>query len=269
MLQTYIPKGILSEYVHMLWYWEDYHPPHPKERILPAGMIEITINLSPEPFRIDKPQQGQQVIPYAVISGAQSRFFVIETARPMSILSVWFKAGGALPFLGVAGHELANLHLPLEALWGADAMCLYEQLHKAKSVQARFLCLEAALMQRLVKSVPRHPSVGLALQRFQRMPHPPTIRSVLADIALSAPRFIQVFREDVGMTPKQFCRVVRFQRAVRLIARGGTALDVALACGYYDQSHFINDFKAFAGIVPSVYAPQSQEHPTNLPIYES
>lgn len=268
-LETYLPRSPLAHYVHMLWYWEGYHPPHPRERILPGGMMEITINLSQVPFRIyNMPApDAPQVIDGPMAAGARSTCFVIETAQPMSILSVWFKPGGAFPLFGVSGHELHNRHLPLDILWGIQAHDLYDKLMHARTTQDRFHTLEAELLRRLRISGERHPAVDYALQRFGTVPHAETVSQVVEAIGLSTTRFIQVFREDVGMTPKQFCRVQRFQHALRLIANSRIIkwADVALRCGYYDQSHFINDFRALAGITPATYKPQNREHNTNLP----
>lgn len=271
-LETYIPSGALAEYVQMLWYWEGYHPPHPAERILPAGMMEITINLTPAPFRIYDPAQSQSpfIIQGAMAAGARSTYFVVDTSRPMSILSAWFKPGGALSLLGAQGDELHNRHLSLELLWGWHARDLYSRLLEACTPLDRFRILEAALLHRLTIAHERHRAVPYALQRFTAAPHSLTIRNLLDEIALSPTRFIQVFREDVGMTPKQFCRVQRFLRSLKLITHSHreNRAEIALACGYYDQSHFTNEFRSFAGITPTHYAPQSREHNTNLPVFE-
>lgn len=267
-LVTHIPSPPLADYVEMFWHWENYHPPHPRERILPNGMMEITISLSDAPFRIQDRQTHS--IRKAMVGGMRSTPFIIDTMQPMSLLSVLFKPGGALPFFKVPGNELHNLHLPLEALWGWRAHDLYDQLLACSSPIGRFKVLERTLLAQLYHADEQHRAVRYALKLFRTTPNAPKISEVVDAISLSATRFIQVFREDVGMTPKQFCRVQRFQRALRLIADQPTInrVDVALTCGYYDQSHFTNDFHHFAGIKPSAYAPQSREHNINLPVFD-
>ena len=73
--------------------------------------------------------------------------------------------------------------------------------------------------------------------------------------ALTAKRFIDRFKLEVGMTPKRYCRIRRFQHALRLANRGCRIewTDVALDCGYFDQAHFIHDFQRFAGLTPTAY----------------
>ncbi|MEQ8677090.1 MAG: helix-turn-helix transcriptional regulator [Aggregatilineales bacterium] len=272
MLQTYIPKAPLADYVHMFWYWAGYHPPHKKERILPHGLMEMTINLADEPLVFSYPEDGYVPHPIygPIVAGARSDYFVIDTNRPASILSVWFKAGGARAFFGASANALHNQHLSLDVLWGYDAHDLYCQLLEAPSTVHRFRLLETALTNRLKRASVRHRAVDYALNAFSKQPHNITIAQIVDEIALSPTRFIQVFREEIGITPKLFCRVQRFQHALSLIAqqRHHSWTDVALRCGYFDQAHFINDFQHFAGITPTMYAPQSPDHNSNLPFFE-
>jgi AraC-like DNA-binding protein len=272
LLQTHLPPLPLAAYVEMLWYWEGYHPPHPKERILPSGVMELTINLSEEPLHVYNAQAAcaPQPICGPMVGGARSQPFVIDTARPASILSVWFKPGGARLFFGAAADELHNLHLPLAALWGSSANRLYDQLLEAPTTVARFRVLEGALLGRLARAAERHRAVSYALAAFQAAPRSHTIAEIVRQIALSPTRFIQLFREEIGMSPKLYCRVKRFQAALRLIACQPNPkwAEVALTCGYYDQAHFINEFHAFAGITPTAYAPQSRDHYSNLPVFD-
>jgi AraC-like DNA-binding protein len=83
-----------------------------------------------------------------------------------------------------------------------------------------------------------------------------TVHDVAEQIGLSQRRFSQIFREQVGLTPKVWCRVQRFQKAVRQLHAGVEVAwaELALDCGYYDQSHFANEFRAFSGIDATTYS---------------
>ena len=130
--------------------------------------------------------------------------------------------------------------------------------------------LERALLDRVVAPLDStHPAVTFAVRNFRHCPQRP-ISAVTEQIGLSDRRFIQLFFSQVGMTPKRFCRVQRFQQVLRKItgssATAAAAIDwpeIALTCGYFDQSHFIHDFRAFSGINPSTYVAnktQFQNH---------
>ena len=142
--------------------------------------------------------------------------------------------------------------------------------------QARFEILEQALLAELARGFEAHGAVGFALRRFMAAPHATTIAGVTDQIGLSPKRFIQIFRDETGFTPKVFCRIRRFQQALDLMEAASSVewAKVALDCGYFDQAHFIHDFRAFSGINPTSYlappdaASQSRAaHRTEGPIF--
>jgi AraC-like DNA-binding protein len=91
---------------------------------------------------------------------------------------------------------------------------------------------------------------------------------VTAEIGLSPRRFIELFRRQVGLPPKVFCRVRRFQNVLQMVHQR-TEIDwvrVALECGYYDQAHFIHDFQSFSGLTPSAYLAAATPHLNHVPL---
>lgn len=269
-IEFYKTHTTLSPYIHMLWYWEDYAPPHPKERILPSGLMELTINLLGHPFEVQSPSMSSIVKSPMILVGFQSEYFVIDTSRPTTILSALFKPGSAFRFFGLSARELHNQIIPLQDIWGAKADNLYNQLMETPSIEWRFQLLEQFLLNHLDEQYERHYAVNTALDMMTVGHHTYNISEIQKEVALSPPRFIQVFRDDIGVSPKIFSRLHRFRRAVDTISsqRYTNWTDIALQCGYYDQSHFINDFQSFAGITPSAYLPQDDSHNLNIPYIE-
>ena len=100
------PCAPLSDFVELLWLFENAASSHASERVLPTGTVELVINLGETAGSFD-----------AVVAGPHSRFFVLDTSRPSSIIGVHFKPGGAFPFFALPVDELRNRHVPLEALW--------------------------------------------------------------------------------------------------------------------------------------------------------
>lgn len=274
MLHEYVPKPPLSHFVNQFWLWEGYHPPHPRERILPGGAMEMLFFLADEqPLRVYYPNAPDEAHTFRgpVVAGIRSEHFLVDTRQPATILGVWFKPGGGLPFFKADAHELHNLHVSLDVLWRAqESNDLYEQIREAPTPMARFRILEQAMCAKLAEASPYHRAVGYALHAFNCAPQSQTVSQVIDEIGISPRRFIQVFSEQVGLTPKLYCRVQRFQEAIRLIARRDSIswVDIALTTGYYDQAHFIKDFQDLAGIRPTLYRPQSKEHVGNLAVLE-
>jgi AraC-like DNA-binding protein len=205
-----------------------------------------------------------------VICGPHSQPFEIETSGPATMVGVHFKPGGAFPFLDLPVGELHNSHVPLKMLWGSKANALRDRLLEAPTPAAKFRALGEALLERARSRLTWHPAVLTALTAIGSGGRPPPISDVTASVRLSPRRFIQVFRQQVGLTPKLFCRVQRFQSAVQKLAtvKHVNWTHLALDCGYYDQSHFVNEFREFSGLSPTAYHQVQINHLNHVPLVD-
>lgn len=292
--RVYVPRPPLSDVIDLFWRFDGYVSTHEKERVLPTGAMQIVISLRSNGFRVydadDTASRGS--FSGTILVGPYAESTVINTADVFSTIGIAFKPGGGRPFFRFPAHELRNREADLDAIWGAAAANeLRERLLEAgegrgagvagrgaatggavdaadgardaadkvdkadKCVDAQFAVLEAFLLERAVWPRAGHPAVAFALAEFDRVPHTRTIGDVTQQIGLSRRRFIELFENAVGLTPKRFCRLRRFQEVVGSVARGGRVewAAVASACGYFDQAHLINDFRSFSGLTPGDY----------------
>jgi AraC-like DNA-binding protein len=268
--QKYKPAWPLSDFVDVFWLYECYDVPHERERLMPDGTLELVINLREDRIRIYDPLDSSrfETIPGCVLSGPRSEFFVIDTEGTMSTMGVHFKPGGAFPFFKVPPLELSNQSVALECLWGAASAWLREQLLGAPTPAEKFLVLERCLLEQLTKPLEKHPAVSFAIGEFFGRRQSPPVSYVAERVGFSQRRFIQLFGDEVGLTPKLFCRVRRFQSVIQSV-HGHDRInwtDIALDCGYYDQAHFIHDFQSFAGITPSEYLSRRTPHVNHVPM---
>jgi AraC-like DNA-binding protein len=268
---THIPKPPLNNFVELFWFYDGFPPrAHKKERLMPDGSVEMVINLREDESRIYDPQNVEKChrLPGALICGPHSSFFVIDTAEQNSVMGIHFKPGGAFPFFRLPADELHNLHVSLEDLWGMEASLLRERLLQAPTPEQKFRVLESCLLEQAFKPLERHRAVEGALALFRNIHTAPAIAEVSDYIGISSRRLIQLFSHQVGLTPKLFCRVRRFQRILQLIHKGGEFdwADLAAGSGYFDQAHFIHDFNAFSGMTPSTYLARKTEHLNHVPI---
>lgn len=269
--RTYMPRSPLSDFVELFWSYEGYNPPHAQERVIPTGTMQLIFNLREDEFRVyDRQGYRFQSLGGCLLSGAHSKFVVIDTASQASTVGVHFKPGGAYPFLELPASELRDSDVPLDALWGAKAIELRDRLLEAETPEARFRILEQTLLAQVARPPAHHPAVALALNEFQSMPRTRTMKEISEHASLSRRRLIQLFREEVGLTPKLFCRIRRFQEVIRLLERSQRVewSDVALSCGYFDQAHFIHDFRAFSGVTPTTYLARQVEHLNHVPLLD-
>ncbi|HKV42208.1 MAG TPA: helix-turn-helix domain-containing protein [Blastocatellia bacterium] len=269
LFRTYKPGPPLSDFVEALWSFEGYDAPHLRERVLPQGSMDLVINL-----RDDRLRTYESNSPYTartfrgcLVSGARSEFVIIE--KPSTLMAgVSFKPGGAFPFFNLPVGELYNQQVSLDDLWGSAANDLRDQLLEVQTPEARFLILERTLIARAIRPLAPNQAVAFALRQFENLSPMRTIGGVTGELGLSPRRFIQVFNDAVGLTPKLFCRIRRFQGVLRSISTGKSIDWPALAvdCGYFDQAHFIHDFKAFSGLSPTTYAANRTEQQNHVPL---
>ncbi len=252
-----VPRPPLDSFVESIWVYQNDPCPHALERVLPTGAAQLIVNLKEDQTRLYDPEPPHRYVATSgsVLSGVQSRFQVIDTSEQEYVAGVAFKPGGTVPFMRMPAYEASDVDVPLESLWGRRCTAtLRERLLESGSIDATLDALDAVL-QEMWRPPGLHPAVAYALAAFDRAPLTTSIAKVTDAIGLSAKRFIERFKIEVGMTPKRYCRICRFQRAVTMASRGCHVdwTRVALDCGYFDQAHFIHDFRSFAGLTPTAY----------------
>lgn len=266
----YVPRPPLAAFVESFWLYEVERPLHAKERRLPDGTMGLVINLHDDLIRLYDAHHPDHCTDYRgyVISGAHTTSVLLDTASLVSTLGVNFRPGGALPFLPLPASELRDTTLSLDTLWDAEVADMRGQLLDARTPMARFLILERFLLARLSLSRAAHPVIVCVLAAMRAAASPPTVTALADQIGLSQTRLIQVFRESVGLPPKQYMRVRRFQRVLRLLESGSVRNwgDVVTGCGYFDQAHLIHDFQAFAGLAPSAYLAMRGDFRNHVPL---
>jgi AraC-like DNA-binding protein len=164
--------------------------------------------------------------------------------------------GAAELLFGAPADQLAERHTPLQDLWGRSADMARERLLEAESLERRMELLISLLAARLPAVHGLHPAVASALEQFWITDN---VRQAVRASGYSHRRFIALFRRAVGLTPKLYCRVLRFQKVLKRVAAdlyetgGAEWADLAIDVGYSDQPHFTREFREFAGVTPERY----------------
>lgn len=241
------PAQSLSPWVEKFWYCESYQASHRRERVLPNGRFQLIIDLSG--------------LAGPLVTGIRSGYSVIETAGLQCMIGLVFRPGGTIPFFDSTASDFCNQTVPLDLIWGMKAASLHTSLLEASNPAARLALLEAALLQEAqCRQVELHPAVRYALREFRRAPCVRRVLQVCAEARLSRRRFAQLFREQVGITPKLYCRLLRFQHVVSSASATKEVDWAALALdgGFCDQSHLANEFRAFSGMSPGDWLAQDR-----------
>ncbi len=252
----HIPAAPLSRFVRKLWYAQAYDLVHRRERILPNGCVQVILNLARD-FLLDCPEgSSDRCTPPALVVGARSSYEIVDSSDMADLIGVVFAPSGFAAFSNDAVNLFSNRSVPLFDVWGRSAHTLRNQLLELSRPEERVRCLEHFLAARMAAQRSRNSVVEFALDRFRNAPRIATVRDVAKSTGWSERRFSQVFREEVGLSPKTWCRIDGFQQALRQLHAGTDVrwAELALDCGYYDQSHFANDFRAFSGIDATTYS---------------
>ncbi len=233
------PAPPLNRFVRSLWYAQAPQPGHKRERVLPTGRVQVILNLARD-FLHDCPEGGPALrMAPSLVVGARSVFEVVDTSDMADLIGMVFEPGAFPVFAGDAADLFSNRSVDLEGIWGSEARLLRDNLREITTPPGKLDCLEKYLSNRLnvmfaKRAVRLHGAVEFALTRFSRAPGLATMADVARSTGWSERRFSQVFREQVGLSPKVWCRVQRFQLAVQRLHAGADVrwAELAVDCGF-------------------------------------
>lgn len=224
-----------------------------RRRELPAARIIMIFNLG-APLRMAQPNSvGEIVIPRGAgfIAGLHETYTLTETTGEQEGLKVRLSPAGVYRLFGVPMRDLADRTLFLEEIAPAWHRHLIDELLAVPDCRARFHVAEHSLGSR-PRDRETSAEVVWAWRQLRQSHGQIPISRLVAELGWSHSRLLTRFREQIGATPKQCARLMRFQQVVQhpSFAPGADWCALAQACGFYDQSHLIREMRAFAGDTP-------------------
>ena len=256
--REYSPSPALQPFVQCYWAGTpqsrggDQNGVH---RVVPDGCIDILVRFDASTAEGAKPSRPR-FADRALVVGTMSRPLIVSEADNTCFLGVRFKPGKAIGFLGVPAGELTDQSIALGDVWTRDGNRLESRLADLRGIGPRLALLEAALLERLDRKRAEDPYLEALVDLILRRQGSVSIAALSKFAGLSRQHVARKFDRYIGINPKLFCRVVRFQsllEAIRL-ARGVDWAAAALELGYYDQAHMILEFKEFSGLTPATFS---------------
>lgn len=236
------------------------------EHMLPTGCMHLVFRLTGGRLRTLDPRGGAQAqeVGTAVVAGVRAGFYVRERSMPVCSVGAVLRPGVARLLFGASAADLSGTHTPLDGFWGSAAGRMRDRLMRVDDCQSRLAVLESMLLARL-GHVDRSPQA--ITQTIAVMPSLPSIEAAVRHSGLSHRSFIVHFRDAVGLAPKRYLRILRFQAVLHAIRRdGGRALALhAAEAGFSDQAHFSRDFLEFSGVTPREYLRRFPVEANHLP----
>jgi len=270
IFQTHIPKFPLNQFIEVLIYFEGVQRAHSVDRFLPNGDTEILIDFHDTPqFIYDNESLKEiQACNHVWASGVRTEPITIPAGTNAAMMVISFKKGMAYPFFPFPMNEISDCVVDADLVWGSDFAFLRERLLETKDVGLRFQTVEDFLLKNFHSRLIGNPCVEFALSEMTRRPDRISIAGLNKRIGYSQKHFIGMFKKQVGLTPKSYLKIMRFQKAIKRIEAPMITdwSSLSQECGFYDQAHFINDFKLFSGFTPEDYAQKKNDYLNYVPV---
>jgi len=246
------PASSLRPFVREYVGWNERCAAPLCRRELPTEVAPLIINFG-DAFQLFTPGTARRASALrSFVTGAYDTYQLVESAGSSGGVQVNFTLLGMRRLVGRPIEDMTNRALAPEDVLGPFAHDLIARVHEATEWDARFDCLDRALMTRIAAARPLPGAVDHAWQRIVASEGRLTIGTLVDEVGWSQGHFIRRFRHELGVSPKVLARMLRFGRVLHALRRDPRTdlLDVALDAGYYDQSHLTRDVRAFAGITP-------------------
>ncbi|GGX04531.1 helix-turn-helix domain-containing protein [Streptomyces lomondensis] len=242
---------------------------HSAELALPTGGAQLLVNLDGDALSSSPLRGAERRTRGAAVQGPYSEPAVIDPAQQRAVVWVAFRPAGAYPFLTAPVSEVRDQLVGLDELWGTDGAVLRERLLAALSSSGPEACLrevEQVLLRQAARPLEPDPAVRRAAMLLDRGT---PVGEVADRLGWTSRRLARNCAEQLGLPPKRYARIRRFQRLLGRVNAGPGAPDwavLAADCGYHDQAHLIHEFRALAGITPTAYAPRSPLERNHVPL---
>ncbi|MEX2345752.1 MAG: AraC family transcriptional regulator [Balneolaceae bacterium] len=219
-------------------------------RILPDTSLVVAFRLRGKVTFQDKKNETVNDLPLSLISGLRDSSRLIRYSKKSATFLVIFKEGGASLFFNNPLHELFGLQVSLDNL--ADRRILHEteeRLSETKNNRERVAVVERFLVSQLYEQ--RADSLIFhSIRKIRSVKGDIKINNLLTELPISRDPFEKRFRRITGTSPKRFSGIIRFRSLIDSYSKEKDLTEIAYSAGYFDQPHFIKDFRLYTGQSP-------------------
>ncbi len=221
---------------------------------MPDGSPEIVFNFS-DRFRSVKPDGNFETQPRTLTAGQMTRHVTIGPTGAVDLFGVKFTPAGAYAAYGSPVCELTDRITDIAEIWAREEPLLYERMAEAEKFEERASIFENFLAIRPRVNGRCSLDIEYAVREITEKGGQVRLSEITSELGWSERRLERRFAEYVGLPPKRFARIVRFQRLLQMLTNEAEIdlAETALECGYYDQAHMNRDFASFAGTTPTEF----------------
>jgi len=253
----YKPKGILVDFIKCIWMLEDQGGCDDTNRIplIPSGCIELIFHFGGKgKYSINNSEN--YLLTTASICGQKLNYFNYFSNGTMGVLAVVLQPSSAYKILRMPTNLFSNQVFELENVFGTSLNEILEKLNESETPNAKFKIIEK-YFKNMIKRIETFQDLRMNefVKKVSLYGGCVSIRKIAEHLNISKRQLERNTLESIGLTPKEFSRIIRFQKSlyIKQLNPQRKLTDLAYECGYSDQSHFINEFKSISGHSPKKY----------------
>lgn len=254
--QTYKPHSDLESIVKFYWTLEvPFDPKNQKQKIVPDGCLEMTFNFG-DKIKKYTSENDFIVQPNAMVMGQRTKSFDILPIGNVDTFAICFYPLGFANFVKMPLEKLVNKEIPISELFGqAEADDLEQQMIQALETQKRIEIIETFFLKILNEKNTISHIVKSTVDTLFKANGTIPINVLLKDDISKRRQLERHFKKQIGISPKQLSKAIRLQTTLNLLLnkQSETLTDIAYESDYFDQSHFIKDFKDLVGVTPKEF----------------
>jgi AraC-like DNA-binding protein len=254
LYREFTPVPALSRYIKCIWTLEGQaHDLTAKEKVLPDGCMELVCHYG-DSFKCFRDEK-QEKQPHSFLFGQLTRYIELSPSGSIGIIAVRFFPQGLQAFLKLPLREITDQWVSMQDVFGNGWKDIEDRLPEAGTAESRAQLLQSFLLQQMLRNNNYDHLAEEWVTRILGSGGLVSVDDLTKGQRISYRHMERRFTSAVGINPKMLARITRLQQFLKAVQRGQVNSLTALACdmGYYDQSHFVKDFKSFTGLTPRQY----------------
>jgi AraC-like DNA-binding protein len=251
---TFVPNSLLSPWIEC--YWAVKGTDTAIQKIIPDGFSELIFHLGDRYKVIEGNSVALQAL--TIIAGQINKPIFLQPEGNSDVFGIKFKPTGLWQLTGLRMSHVSNEAIDLAEIMSPLSTIIYQKLFAASDMEKRVKAIDKILLSWFYKSANKKESADNLVDRIQKSNGVIPIRELAGSLKISTRKIERLFQEQVGISAKQYARLVRFSHVFQLMQQPDlTKVDISFLAGYFDQSHFNNEFREFTGENPERYFDQN------------
>ena len=264
---THEVEGPIQPFIESIFHLEDFIPDHSKERVIPTGHVFLIFELDGFTRHVydNLTLETIQTHTHVWLSGMHSDYITISAHPHSEMIVIQFRPYGCYPFIDAPLSTLNDQVIQASQIFGDSILDLQTKLSTLKDAPSKLGLVSSWLSDKFDNHRIPPPELIQIVHDIQQSSEL-NLSSITDSYPYTTKHLIDQFKRYVGLTPKSFHRIFRFNEILQQI-KSNTSLswsDIAYTCGYADQSHFIKEFKRFSGFIPSEFIHLEHQSQVNF-----